>query len=329
MLVPLPLLVPAISQAANTIAGCSIFPVNNIWNTPVDTLPIDPNSAAYINTIGAGTPFHADFGSGLWNNGPIGIPYNVVSSSQAKVPIRFDYAGESDPGPYPVPRNALIEGGAAGDGDRHVLILDKTQCRLYELYYAWPQPDGSWYAGSGAIFDLASHDLRPAGWTSADAAGLPILSGLVRYDEAAGGAIEHAIRFTVPKTRKAYIWPARHHASELTGTQYPPMGQRFRLKANFDVSHFSPIVQTILKAMKKYGIILADNGSAWYINGVPDERWDNDMLHELDHVYGSDLEAVNVSSLMKDPDSGEVKVSTPPPSTQGFQLGLFLLLRQQ
>lgn len=314
--------------AGSTIAGCSIFPANNIWNTPIDTLPVDPSSTAYINTIGAGTHFHADFGSGLWEGGPIGIPVTIISSSQAKVPVAFDYDNESDPGPYPIPPNALIEGGPDSNGDRHVLLLDKDQCRLYELYYAWPEVNGSWSAGSGAIFDLGSQNLRPAGWTSADAAGLPILPGLVRYDEAAAGAIEHAIRFTVPDTRKSYIWPARHYASDLTSSQYPPMGQRFRLKANFDISTFSPIVQTILKAMKKYGIILADNGSPWFISGVPDERWNNDVLHELDRVYGSNFEAVNVSTLMINPDSGETKISPSLPQ-KGYQPALYLLLKQQ
>lgn len=325
-LLPTPFPPLAEATAQGTIAGCSVFPANNIWNTPIDTLPVDLNSSSYINTIGAGTHFHADFGSGLWNGGPIGIPFEVISSSQAKVAVTFEYDTESDPGPYPVPPNAQIEGGPDSDGDRHILILDQDQCRLYELYYAWPQADGSWHAGSGAVYDLASHALRPAGWTSADAAGLPILPGLIRYDEAAAGPIEHAIRFTVPQTRKAYTWPARHYASSLTGSQYPPMGQRFRLKANFNISGFSPIVQNILKAMQKYGIILADNGSAWYISGVPDERWDNDILHELDAVYGSDFEAVNVSTLMLNPDSGATTVT--PSAARGYQPGLFLLLNK-
>lgn len=324
-LLPTPFPTLAEATAQGTIAGCPVFPANNIWNTPVDTLPVDPNSSSYINTIGADTHFHADFGSGLWDGGPIGIPFEVISSSQAKVAVTFEYAAESDPGPYPVPPNAQIEGGPDSDGDRHILILDQDQCRLYELYYAWPQADGSWHAGSGAVYDLASHALRPAGWTSADAAGLPILPGLIRYDEAAAGPIEHAIRFTVPQTRKAYTWPARHYASSLTGSQYPPMGQRFRLKANFNISGFSPIVQNILKAMQKYGIILADNGSAWYISGVPDERWNNDILHELDTVYGSDFEAVNVSTLMLNPDSGATTVT--PSAASGYQPGLFLLLQ--
>jgi len=295
------------SQSSPQLAGCAVFPADNIWNTPVDTLPVDGNSAAYVATIGAGAYVHADFGSGTWEGGPIGIPYVDVPGSQPLVAVTFGYDDESDPGPYPIPPDAPIEGGPESDGDRHVLVLERDDCILYELFYAWPQPDGSWEAGSGAIFDLDSHALRPAGWTSADAAGLPILPGLVRYDEVAAGEIRHAIRFTAPQTRRAYVWPARHYASSLTGEQYPPMGQRFRLKAGFDVSGFSPEVQIILQALKKYGMMLADNGSAWYISGVPDERWDNDHLHELHQVHGSDFEAVDVSSLMVDPDSGQVQ----------------------
>jgi hypothetical protein len=223
------------------------------------------------------------------------------------VSVIFDYDNESDPGPYPIPTDAPIEGGPGSDGDRHVLVVDRDACTLYELFYAWPQPDGSWQAGSGAVFDLSSHALRPDGWTSADAAGLPILPGLVRYDEVAAGEIHHALRFTAPQTRRAYVWPARHYASDLTHTQYPPMGQRFRLKAGFDISGFSPHAQIILRALQKYGMILADNGSAWYISGAPDERWDNDVLHELHQVHGSDFEAVDVSALMLDPNSGQVR----------------------
>lgn len=291
------------------ISGCQILPANNIWNTPVDTLPVHSNSATFINTIGANDNVHADFGSGLWNGGPIGIPFVTVPGSQPKVEVTFDYDDESDPGPYPVPPDAPIEGGSASDGDRHILILDKDNCMLYELYYAYPQGDGSWTAGSGAIYNLKSNALRPSGWTSADAAGLPILPGLVMYDEVASGEIDHALRFTVPQTRKAFVWPARHYASNLTGSQYPPMGQRFRLKASFDISGYSPKIQVILKALKKYGMILADNGSEWFISGVPDERWNNSQLHELDNVKGSDFEAVDVSSLMISPNSGEAKQS--------------------
>jgi hypothetical protein len=288
----------------------SVFPYDNIWNVPVDTLPVAANSAAYVNTIGAGKTMHADFGSGTWDGGPIGIPFVAVPGTQARVPVTFDYADESDPGPYPIPPNAPIEGGPDSSGDRHVLVVDQDNCILYELFDAWPQANGSWQAGSGAIFNLRSNALRPAGWTSADAAGLPILAGLVRYDEVAAGEIRHALRFTAPQTRQAYVWPARHYASSLTGSQYPPMGQRFRLKAGYDISGFAPDVRVILAALKKYGMILADNGSAWYLSGAPDERWDNDDLHQLSQIPGSAFEAVDESSLMIDQDSGRARTST-------------------
>jgi hypothetical protein len=291
------------------IAGCDIFPDDNIWNTPIDTAPLHPNSTNYINTIGASRGLHPDFGSGVWPPGsdsPIGIPYIVVDGSQTPVHVTFDYDDESDPGPYPIPPDAPIEGGPTTDeGDRHVLVLEKDNCLLYELFAATKQPDNSWEAGSGAIFDLTSHDLRPDGWTSADAAGLPILPGLVRYEEVAAGEINHAIRFTAPQTQRAYVWPARHFASSQTGTNYPPMGLRLRLKASYDTSSFSPEMQVILRAMKTYGLILADNGSAWYISGVPNEAWDNDILHEMDVVRGSDFEVVDVSGFIIDPDSGQ------------------------
>jgi len=297
------------SPAASSpiIAGCSVFPSDSIWNARVDALPLHAQSDEFIETIGSSEYMHADFGSGTWAGGPIGIPFVVVPDTQPAAPVVFDYASESDPGPYPVPPDAPIEGGPLSDGDRHVLVLERDRCRLYELYYAFPQTDGSWRAGSGAIFDLRSHALRPAGWTSADAAGLPILPGLVRYDEVAAGEIRHAIRFTAPQTRQEYVWPARHYASRLTGTEYPPMGQRFRLRSDFDESAFSPAVQIILRALKTYGMILADNGSAWFLSGVPDARWDNDVLHELHLLHGADFEAVDVSSLMIDPNSGQAK----------------------
>jgi hypothetical protein len=260
-----------------------------------------------VATIGIDSHVHADFGSGTWAGGPIGIPYVDVPGTQPRVAVTFHYDDESDPGPYPVPPDAPIEGGVQSDGDRHVLVVDRDECVLYELYRAFLQPGGTWQAGSGAVFDLRSHALRPAGWTSADAAGLPILPGLVRYDEVAAGAIHHAIRFTAPRTRRAYVWPARHHASSLTDERYPPMGQRFRLRADFDVSGFSPQVQVILQALKRYGMILADNGSAWYLSGAPDERWNNDILHELHQIDGSAFEAVDVSPLMRHPDSGQVR----------------------
>jgi hypothetical protein len=244
----------------------------------------------------------------MWDGGPIGIPYTIVSGSQARAGVIFGYADESDPGPYPIPPDALIEGGPQSTGDRHVLIVDKDSCMLHELYSAYPQANGTWQAGSGAVFNLRSHALRPSTWTSADAAGLPILPGLVRYDEVASGEIRHAVRFTAPRTRNTFIWPARHYASSLTGQQYPPMGQRFRLKASFDISGFSGDTQVILRALKKYGMILADNGSSWYLSGAPDPRWNNDMLHELGRVSGSAFEAIDESSLMVSPDSGQANI---------------------
>ena len=275
---------------------CTVLPADNIWNTPIDQLPVSPSSSTYVNTIGATTGVHADFGSGLWDGGPIGIPFITVPGTQTKYPASFDYADESDPGPYAVPLNAPIEGGSASTGDRHAISVDVDHCILYELYAAYPQ-SASWKAGSGAIYNLLSNNLRVATWTSADAAGLPIFPGLVRYDEIAAGEIRHALRFTVPKTQKAYVWPARHYASSLTGAQYPPMGVRFRLRADFDISSFSPTNQIILRALKKYGMMIADNGSAWFLSGAPDSRWNNDDLHNLGKIHGSDFEVVDVSGL--------------------------------
>jgi hypothetical protein len=302
---------PSRVSRAPVAAGCRVLPADDIWNVRVDDLPLDPSSAAYINTIGAAEYVHADFGSGEWPPGsgsPIGIPFTDVPGDQAKVSVSFTWAGESDPGPYPIPPDAPIEGGPAGTGDRHVLVIDRDNCILYELFNAWPQPDGSWNAGSGAIFDLGSSDLRPDGWTSADAAGLPILPGLVRYEEVAAGEINHAIRVTAPQTRRAYVWPARHYASDLTGPQYPPMGQRFRLQRDFDISGFSAETRVILVALKKYGMILADNGSSWFISGAPHESWNNTILHELHQVFGSDFEAVAGQALMLGPDSGRARL---------------------
>jgi len=303
------------TTAAAPAGNCFILPADNIWNTPVDNLPLDPNSATYVNTIGSSETLHPDFGSGVWppnSTSPIGIPFVEVPGSQPLVDIVFtDWPSESDPGPYPVPPNAPIEGGPDGDGDRHVLVIDQDNCVLYELFYAWPQNDGSWEASSGAIYYLSSNALRPDGWTSADAAGLPIFPGLVRFDEVETGAINHAIRFTAPETRSDHIWPARHDASNLTGSQYPPMGQRFRLKANYDISGLNPKVQIILQALKTYGMILADNGSSWFLSGVPDERWDVDIdtiISQLHQVPGSAFEAVDVSSLMVNPNSGRTTV---------------------
>ena len=303
LLAPIALSKP--QAAPPTIAGCPLQPADNVWNVPVDNLPLDANSAAYVNTIGSTAHVHADFGSGTWDGFPIGIPYTSVPGTQAKVSVDFQWPDESDAGPYPIPLNPPIEGDPNGGGDRHILIVDRDHCKLYELYAAH-QVSGQWYAGSGAIFDLNSNALRPDTWTSADAAGLPILPGLARYDEVAAGEINHALRFTAPDTRDTYIWPARHEASDLTGTQYPPLGQRFRLKAGFAIDgRFSPHAQVILRALKKYGMILADNGSSWYISGAPDERWNNDVLHQLDVVKGTDFEAVDESALMVNVNSGQ------------------------
>ena len=300
------------------VGNCGVLPADNIWNTAVDTLPVSPSSSTWVNTIGATTGVHPDFGAGLWNGATIGIPFVTVPGTQTKYPATFTYQSESDTGPYAIPLNAPIEGGSASTGDRHVISVDTDNCILYEIYYAFPQA-ASWQGGSGAIFNLNSDALRTATWTSADAAGLPIFPGLLRWEEVATGVIRHAIRFTVPQTQRAYVWPARHSASSLTGTQYPPMGARFRLRASFDISTYSATNQIILKAMKKYGIMLADNGSSWFISGAPNANWNDSDLHLLGNVKGSDWEAVDVSPLMIDPNSGQalqpgISVSVSPAS---------------
>jgi hypothetical protein len=255
-----------------SLRGKRIFPADNPWNQDISALPVDPNSANLIASMGLTTGLHPDFGT-TWNGVPNGIPYVVVSGTQQKVPVTFtDYGDESDPGPYPVPANAPIEGGANSTGDRHVIVIDRENWKLYELFGASPVNGGaSWSAACGAVFDLNSNSLRPAGWTSADAAGLPIFPGLVRYDEVVElQEITHALRFTVQRTRRAYVYPARHFASNNTDPNLPPMGMRVRLKASFDISRFSPNMQVILRALKKYGMIVADNGSNWYVSGAPD-----------------------------------------------------------
>ena len=290
--------------------SCPIFPSTNIWNTPIDTLPVHPLSSQYVSSIGPTKPLHADFGAGLYDGSPMGIPFNFVNGSKVqKYKVSFDYSDESDKGPYPISSTYQIEGGVNNTGgDRHLIVLDNETCTLYELYSAYPK-NNSWTAGSGAIWNLSSNNLRPLGWTSADAAGLPIYPGLVKYEEIAAGAINHAIRFTAVASQKAYVWPARHMASSKTLTSIPPMGARFRLKSSFDVSSFSKEVQIILKAMKKYGIILADNGSNWFFTGAPDNRWNNDVLaSQFKKVLGSNFEAVDCSKLMKAVNSGEVKI---------------------
>jgi hypothetical protein len=300
------------AQSLPAAPGCPMFPDDSHWHARVDQLPVHPRSAQFVSSMGSASKVHADFGSGLYNGGPIGIPYVVVDASTPKVAVSFDYDDESDPGPYPIPPNPPIEGGADSDGDRHILIVDKSSCILYELYDAHPNSDGTWHAGSGAIYDLRSNALRPAGWTSADAAGLPILPGLVTYDEVASGHIDHAIRVTANRTDASYLWPARHQAGS-ANSSLPPMGLRLRLSAGFDVSGYPHDDQVILQAMKTYGMIVADNGSSWFISGVPDDRWNNDTLHVLGQVPGSAFEALDASSLMVDPNSGAVRSTTPPP----------------
>jgi len=281
----------AAGSSLPTAPRCAIFPASNPWNQRVDTLPAAPDSAAIVASIGADTGLHADFGSGLWNGGPIGIPITVVRASQPKSGVTFGYASESDKGPYPIPANVAIEGGPAADGDRHALIVVRDRCRLYELF-ALERTAAGWRAGSGAIWNLRSNRLRPAGWTSADAAGLPILPGLARYDEVARGRIDHALRFTVRRTRRAYVFPARHFASGLTDPSLPPMGLRLRLQASFDTRPFPPQARVVLEALKRYGMIVADNGSNWFVSGAPHQRWDNDQLHTLERVTGSNFEVV-------------------------------------
>jgi hypothetical protein len=288
--------------------GAIPFPASNAWNTDISQAPVDPNSDKLIASIGLTKGLHPDFGSGFYNDGPIGIPYVVVAGTQPKVAINFTaYGAESDPGPYPVPTNAPIEGEAPGGpqatGDRHVLVIDRDNNRLYELFRAFPQADGSWNADSGAVFHLDSNNWRPTaqpGWTSADAAGLPIFPGLARYEEAASGVIRHALRFTASKTRKAYVPPASHWASSSTDPNLPPMGMRVRLKASYQIpSSFSPETKTILQAMKTYGMILADNGSDWYVSGAPHASWNNaKLVTELAQVKGASFEVVLMTGVV-------------------------------
>jgi hypothetical protein len=292
---------PAAGAPSLASSGCPLFPADNVWHADVSRLPLHPRSGAYLASMGTGAGIHADFGSGTWEGGPIGIPYTVVAAGQARVPVRFGYAGESDPGPYPIPPDAPVEGGPDAAGDRHVLVVQAGSCRLYELFDAHREGAG-WRAGSGAVWNLRSNRLRPAGWTSADAAGLPILAGLVRYEEVARGRIDHAIRVTVDRSQAGYLWPARHQAGQ-GGASLPPMGLRLRLKAGVDVGGFPGQARVILQAMRTYGLVVADNGSSGFIGGVPDERWDNDALHQLGRVTLADFEAVDTAPLRVSPAS--------------------------
>ena len=291
--------IPDLGSGAS-LHGKQLFPADNAWNEDISNAPVDPNSANLIAGIGLNANLHPDFGT-VWNGAPNGIPYIVVAGNQTRVPINFTaFGSQSDPGPYPVPSNAPIEGGPNATGDRHVIVIDRDNWKLYELYRAFPLNGGaSWNADSGAVFDLNSNALRPAGWTSADAAGLPIFPGLVRYDEVfEQQEIKHAIRFTAQITRRAYVHPARHWASNNTSVDRPPMGMRVRLKASVNISGFSPAMQVILRALKKHGMILADNGSNWFISGAPDPRWNDSELNTLKSIKGSDFEVVRMGTIV-------------------------------
>jgi hypothetical protein len=297
--------IPA-AVAARPLPGapaCEIFPPNNPWNQRVAGLPVANDSAALIASIGLDAPVHPDFGSGLYDGEPIGIPFAVVSDRTRRVPVSFEYADQSDGHLYPLPPNVPIEGGSHSTGDRHVIVVNRDTCVDYELYDAYPLDGGKrWRAGSGAIFNLRSDHLRPAGWTSADAAGLPILPGLARYDEVAHGVIDHALRFTAPCTAAAYVYPARHEASTCSGPNLPSMGLRVRLKSNVNISGLPYQARVVAQALKTYGMILADNGSPWYISGAPNANWNNSALHLLDELTGRDFEVVDTASL---PHPGE------------------------
>ena len=291
---------PAPAKPTPGAPNCSLFPRDNHWNRRVDRLPVHPRSREIVSSVGRQRTLHPDFGSGTWDGGPIGIPYTTVAGNQPRVPVAFGYEDESDPGPYPIPPNAPVEGGPDADGDRHVIVVDRDECVLYELFDARPHDEGArWTAGSGARWDLDSNALRPKGWTSADAAGLPILPGLVRYDEVAAGEINHALRFTVSRTRRHYIYPARHFASSWTSRNLPAMGQRFRLKKSYEIKGFPRQARIVLRALKRYGMIVADNGSDWFISGSPHDRWDNDQLRALKSVKGRHFVVVDTSKLAR------------------------------
>jgi len=282
-----------------SLNGFLPFPADNAWNQDISASAVDPNSDTIINFIGPSIGLHPDFGAGQYQGSNMGIPYVIVGGSQSPVNIDFNaYGDESDPGPMPVPANAPIEGDPnPGNGDRHVLVLDNANCWLYEVYGASSNADGSWNAGSAAVWDLQADEQRPWTWTSADAAGLPIFPGLIRYDEVAAGKIQHAIRFTLAQSRAAFVPPASHWASNSTNPVAPPMGMRLRLKAGYDISGFSAANQVILTALKKYGMIMADNGSSMYLTGAPDDRWDNDDLHNLSQVQASAFEVVQMNPI--------------------------------
>jgi hypothetical protein len=281
-----------------SLHGKRLFPADDPWNQDISKEPVDPNSDVLVTSIGKNKSLHPDFGRTL-GDGPWGIPYVVVDGKQPKVPVQFEYPDESDKGPYPIPPDAPVEGGRKSNGDRHILVIDRDNWVLYETFSSYPLENGKWKAGSGAIFDLTKNTIRPATWTSADAAGLPIFPGLVRYDEVAEQKeITHAIRFTVTRSRRAYVAPARHWASAKDDPKLPPMGMRVRLKADYDISNFKGSAKVIATALKKYGIIVADNGGDWFITGAPDPRWDDDEINTLKRIKGKDFEVVKMPEVI-------------------------------
>jgi hypothetical protein len=306
--------------------ACQIFPPDNPWNTDVSTFPVHPQSDAYVDQIGRSGHLHPDVGT-VWEGAPIGIPYAIVNSGQPKVPVSFNYADESDPGPYPIPLDVPIEGGPAGAGDRHVIVIDQSTCILYEMFDSHVVDGGQlWQAGSGAVFNLNSNALRPDYWTSADAAGLPIFAGLVRYSEVVEqGVIDHALRFTVAATRRAFMHPATHYASSNTSAGLPPMGLRFRMKASYSCGGFSAEVRVICAALKKYGMLVADNGSDWFISGAPDDRWNDDALGDMKQISGDAFEVVNTGEPVITESGSEppppAPTPAPPPATPTPALG--------
>jgi len=290
-----------VSESDLELRNVQIFPPSDPWNTDISDKPVDPNSGRILKRIGLKKPLHPDFGAS-YKGKPFGIPFCVISGNQPQVPVRFQYADESDPGPYPIPPDAPIEGGQTTTrGDRHVLIIDADHSKLYEMWQGVSHDGGArWSAGSGAIFDLKTDKPRRAGWTSADAAGLPIFPGLARHDEVVNlKAIHHALRFTVEKSRRAYVAPARHFAAQATDADLPPMGMRVRLKASFDIEKYPPESKVILQALKTYGMILADNGGDWFLSGAPDSNWDDDDLGHLKQVKGSDFEVVEMGPITR------------------------------
>lgn len=295
------------NSAGPTVGKCPVFPADSAWNRDVSNLPVHANSDAFIDSMGRDDTLHPDFGT-VWEGAPIGIPYTVVDGID-KVDVVFtDFGDESDPGPYPIPADAAIEGGPNSDGDRHTLVIDESDCQLYELYRAYPQGDGSWEGASGAVWDLTSNlgrgpDVpKPAageqGYTSADAAGLAIFPGLARYDEIVErGELLHALRFTVASSQAAWVWPATHYASSDTNPNLPPMGLRLRMRGDHDCSSYSNEVQVLCRGLKRFGMIVADNGSNWYVSGAPDSRWNDENLNDFKSIPGSAFEVVDTSSI--------------------------------